>query len=55
MQKYKVYINNKLNIITDWESFITHYNIIDAAGGVVYNNRNQLLMILIRKGLIKIN
>lgn len=46
MQKYKVYINNKLNIITDWKSFISNYTIIDAAGGVVFNNKKQLLMIL---------
>ena len=46
MQKYKVYINNKPKIITDnWESFIADYTIIEAAGGLVYNSKDQLLMI----------
>ena len=46
MQKYKVYINNQLKIITDnWEIFCADYFLIEAAGGVVYNNKNQLLMI----------
>jgi 8-oxo-dGTP pyrophosphatase MutT (NUDIX family) len=46
MQKYKVYINNRLEIITEnWESFCTNYMLIEAAGGLVYNNSNQLLMI----------
>jgi|TARA_B110000967_G_scaffold94163_1_gene96780 8-oxo-dGTP pyrophosphatase MutT (NUDIX family) len=45
-QKYKVYINNQLKIITDnWEIFCADYFLIEAAGGVVYNNKNQLLMI----------
>ena len=46
MQKYKVYINNSLEIITEnWESFCANYVLIEAAGGLVYNDRNQLLMI----------
>jgi len=45
-QKYKVYINNEPKIITDnWEIFCADYSIIKAAGGLVYNNENQLLMI----------
>ena len=45
-QKYKVYINNEPKIITDnWEIFCSDYCLIEAAGGVVYNNENQLLMI----------
>jgi dethiobiotin synthetase len=47
MQKYKVYINNEPKIITDnWESFKADYILIEAAGGLVYNSKNQLLMIL---------
>ena len=46
MQKYKVYINNNLKIITEnWESFCADYKLIEAAGGLVYNDTNQLLMI----------
>ena len=46
MQKYKVYINNRLEIITEnWESFCAGYKLIAAAGGLVYNDKNQLLMI----------
>jgi len=46
MQKYKVYINNSLEIITEnWESFCANYVLIEAAGGLVYNDTNQLLMI----------
>jgi len=45
-QKYKVYINNEPKIITDnWKIFCADYLLIKAAGGVVYNNENQLLMI----------
>ena len=45
-QKYKVYINNKPKIITDnWENFCAGYKLIKAAGGIVYNDDNQLLMI----------
>ena len=45
-QKYKVYINNKLKVITDnWESFCAGYKPIAAAGGLVYNDEDQLLMI----------
>ena len=46
MQKYKVYINNEPKIITDnWESFKADYILIEAAGGLVYNIKNQILMI----------
>ena len=46
MQKYKVYINNQLEIITEnWESFCKEYKIIIAAGGLVYNTKDQILMI----------
>jgi len=46
MQKYKVYINNSPEIITEnWESFCATYKLIKAAGGLVYNDTNQLLMI----------
>tara|TARA_B100000767_G_scaffold266822_1_gene284746 strand:+ start:2313 stop:2798 length:486 start_codon:yes stop_codon:yes gene_type:complete len=49
-QKYKVYINNELKFITDnWEVFCSNYTIIQAAGGLVYNNENQLLMIFRNK------
>jgi len=45
-QKYKVYVNNRSEIITDnWESFCADYTLIEAAGGLVYNLDNQLLMI----------
>ena len=46
MQKYKVYINNEPKIITDnWIEFCSDYTLIEAAGGLVYNYDNQLLMI----------
>ena len=46
MQKYKVYINNSAKIITDnWEEFYSNYSVIEAAGGVVYNDKNQVVMI----------
>ena len=45
-QKYKVFSNNKLNIINDnWSSFCKDYKIIYASGGVVLNDNNELLMI----------
>ncbi|MFT4902653.1 MAG: 8-oxo-dGTP pyrophosphatase MutT (NUDIX family) [Thalassomonas sp.] len=45
-QKYKVYINNEPKTITDnWKSFCADYSLIEAAGGLVYNSDNQLLMI----------
>tara|TARA_B110000008_G_C16773243_1_gene485479 strand:+ start:74 stop:544 length:471 start_codon:yes stop_codon:yes gene_type:complete len=47
MQKYKVYINNEPKIITDnWKEFCSDYTLIEAAGGLVYNSNNHLLMIL---------
>ena len=50
MQKYKVYINNSPQVITEnWESFCDSYRLIKAAGGVVYNNDNQMLMIFRNK------
>ena len=62
MQKYKVYINNSLEIITEnWESFCANYVVIKAAGGLVYNDKNQLLMILrngkwdLPKGKLEVN
>ena len=62
MQKYKVYINNSPKIITDnWEEFCAGYSIIKAAGGVVYNDKNQLLMIFrnerwdLPKGKLEVN
>ena len=46
MQTYKVYINNECKIITEnWERFSSRYSVIDAAGGVAYNNKRQILMI----------
>ena len=46
MQKYKVYINNECKIITDnWDDFCEKYIIVEASGGLVYNTRNQILMI----------
>tara|TARA_B100000902_G_scaffold22218_1_gene26776 strand:+ start:20763 stop:21233 length:471 start_codon:yes stop_codon:yes gene_type:complete len=45
-QKYKVFINNKVKVITDnWDSFCSQYTLIRAAGGLVYNHENSLLMI----------
>ena len=44
-QKYKVFINNEPKIILDnWDSFCRQYDIIYAAGGVVYKD-DSLLMI----------
>ena len=46
MQKYKVYINNECKIITDnWDDFCAKHTFIEASGGLVYNNKNQILMI----------
>tara|TARA_B100001175_G_C19300938_1_gene538205 strand:- start:231 stop:701 length:471 start_codon:yes stop_codon:yes gene_type:complete len=46
-QKYKVFINNKVKFITDdWDLFCSKYVLIRAAGGLVYNKDNSLLMIL---------
>tara|TARA_B100001113_G_C20603081_1_gene402661 strand:+ start:24 stop:503 length:480 start_codon:yes stop_codon:yes gene_type:complete len=45
-QKYKVYINNNTQIVTDnLEDNYHDHIIVQAAGGVVYNLKNQLLMI----------
>jgi len=46
MQKYKVYINKEYKVITDtWDEFCSRHTLIEAAGGLVYNSRNQMLMI----------
>ena len=46
MQKYKVYINKEPKIIVDnWDDFCSRFKLINAAGGVVYNHDNQVLMI----------
>ena len=46
MQKYKVYINNDCKVITDnWDAFCERHTLVEAAGGVVYNSNNQVLMI----------
>ena len=45
-QKYKVYINNEVKTITEnWKDFCSRYTLIEAAGGIVYNNQDELLMI----------
>ena len=45
-QKYKVYINNEVKTITEnWKYFCSRYTLIEAAGGIVYNNQDELLMI----------
>ena len=45
-QKYKVYINNEAKIVTEnWSDFCSNYTIIKAAGGLVFNDKNKLLMI----------
>ena len=45
-QKYKVYINNNTQIVSDnLEHNYSDHIFIEAAGGVVYNSKNQLLMI----------
>jgi ADP-ribose pyrophosphatase YjhB (NUDIX family) len=46
LQKYKVYINNCIKIINEnWDAFCHDYKIVDAAGGIVFNDKEQLLMI----------
>lgn len=46
MQKYKVYINNEPKIFSDnWIKFCSKHILIEAAGGVVFNNKKQILMI----------
>jgi 8-oxo-dGTP pyrophosphatase MutT (NUDIX family) len=45
-QKYKVFINNKPKVIADnWEEFCSDFILIKAAGGLVFNHENELLMI----------
>jgi 8-oxo-dGTP pyrophosphatase MutT (NUDIX family) len=45
-QKYKVFINGRPQIIIEnWEKFCSNYTLIKAAGGVVYNQQKELLMI----------
>ena len=44
-QKYKVFINNKPKLVVDnWDEFCSKYQIIYAAGGVVYNNESLLMI-----------
>ena len=46
MQKYKVYINNSSNIIVDnFNNFKKKYNCVVASGGVVFNFKNEILLI----------
>ena len=46
MQKYKVYIKNSSNIIVDdLNNFKKKYNCIEASGGVVFNFKNEILLI----------
>ncbi len=50
MQKYKVYINKERKIIIDnWDKFCAKHSLIVAAGGVVYNDKDQVLMIFRNK------
>ena len=45
-QKYKVYINNQLKVVGEnWKFFKSKYLLVKAAGGIVYNANNELLMI----------
>tara|TARA_Y100000385_G_scaffold213765_1_gene222190 strand:- start:6854 stop:7330 length:477 start_codon:yes stop_codon:yes gene_type:complete len=45
-QKYKVYVNNTLKIIEEnWQDFCSKYILIEAAGGLVFNREDQILMI----------
>jgi len=45
-QKYKVYINNSYKIITDdWDLFCRDYIYLEAAGGLVYNKDEKVIMI----------
>lgn len=45
-QKYKVYINNEAKFVTEnWEEFCSEYTLIEAAGGLVFNPENKVLMI----------
>tara|TARA_Y100001954_G_scaffold59638_1_gene64622 strand:+ start:2697 stop:3170 length:474 start_codon:yes stop_codon:yes gene_type:complete len=45
-QKYKVYINNETNIVTEnWIDFCSNFKVIEAAGGLVFNEQNKILMI----------
>ena len=49
-QKYKVYVNNSILIINEnWKDFCSKYKIVNAAGGIVFND-TKLLMIF-RNGL----
>jgi len=61
-QKYKVYTNNNTQIAIDnLEQNYSKHIFIEAAGGVVYNMKNQLLMIFrngkwdLPKGKIELN
>ena len=44
MQKYKVYINKECKIITEnWNKFCSDFQIIHAAGGLVYNPNDPVV------------
>tara|TARA_B100001093_G_scaffold520485_1_gene616595 strand:- start:34192 stop:34668 length:477 start_codon:yes stop_codon:yes gene_type:complete len=62
MQKYKVYINNTSNIKVDnLKNFKKKYNCVYASGGVVFNSKNEVLLIFrngvwdLPKGKIELN
>ena len=45
-QKYKVYINNTPKIIEEnWQDFCSKFIMVEAAGGLVFNKEEQILMI----------
>jgi 8-oxo-dGTP pyrophosphatase MutT (NUDIX family) len=45
-QKYKVYINNEVKLVEEnWNDFCSGFNLIEAAGGLVSNQENKVLMI----------
>jgi len=44
-QKYKVFINNEPKIILDnWDNFCNQYDVIYAAGGIVYKDDSVLMI-----------
>ena len=45
-QKYKVYINNEVKLVEEnWNDFCSRFTLIEAAGGLVSNQENKVLMI----------
>ena len=45
-QKYKVYINNEVKLVEEnWNDFCSGFSLIEAAGGLVSNQENKVLMI----------